>query len=178
MKTGRLLFVILNCITLSTIYITSWTNCNSNLLDELSIDDAPQTLQSDRFHVIDSGDSNRDDDDGYNVNEFELAESRGKVRRKNYHGKNGKINRDDGDESDVNEFELAERRGEVVRKRYHGKKGKIAWLMRYVCDPWLAFFVSVRAFLHDTTALGNKCILLLQVLLQVHRMSQSIFSGT
>jgi hypothetical protein len=105
MKTGRLLFVILNCITLSTIYITSWTNCNINLLDELSIDDAPQTLQSDRFHVIDSGDSNRDDDDGYNVNEFELAESR----------------------------------GEVLRKRYHGKKGKIAWLMRYVCDLWLAF---------------------------------------
>jgi hypothetical protein len=78
------------------------------------------------------------------------------VRRKNNHEKKGKINRDN-DESDVNEFELAESRGEVVRKNYHGKKGKVAWLMRYVCDLWLAFFRvwSVRAFLFRASQ-GNE----------------------
>jgi hypothetical protein len=107
-----LLLIILNSIAFSVLYITSWTNCSSNVFDTLSIDDAPQTLQSDQFHIIDTGNKNGDDSDESDVNGFELAESRGKVRRKNNHGKNGKINRDDGDESDVNEFELSWEEGQ------------------------------------------------------------------
>jgi hypothetical protein len=46
---------------------------------------------------------------------------------------------------------------------YHGKRGKIAWLMRYVCDLWLAFFSvwSVRAscFAHRKETNGKMLLL-------------------
>ena len=60
MKTGHLLILILNCIALSIIYITSWSNCNSSLFDEVEIDDAPITrLGHSRFDLT-AGDDDGD----------------------------------------------------------------------------------------------------------------------
>jgi len=77
MKTGQLLLLILNCVALSIIYLTSWSNCTGSLLDQVDIDDVPQTSSSSARHhdsylrFIDTGD---DDGDDYDEAEEQLEE--------------------------------------------------------------------------------------------------------
>ena len=77
MKTGHLLFLILNCIALSIIYISSWSNCHRSLFDEVEIDDAPQTFGRSRLGMT-TGDDDGDYDEGdtqYIYSEAPLAMS-------------------------------------------------------------------------------------------------------
>lgn len=81
MKSGHLLLLILNCIALSIIYITSWAQCNRGLFDEANIDDAPQTssLYGGRLRLVTTGDDDGDDYDEDDVqdetNELSASDS-------------------------------------------------------------------------------------------------------
>lgn len=75
MKTPLLLLIILNCIALSIIYVTSWSNCNGSLFDDVDIDDAPRKTRYSRFRLINTGDDDGDDYDDESFANEDVEES-------------------------------------------------------------------------------------------------------
>jgi hypothetical protein len=71
MKTGKLLFIVLNSVVISIIYISSWSNCHESLLNDVDITDVP--LRNSRFSDR-LGTTREYDNDEYEYGDAEIRD--------------------------------------------------------------------------------------------------------